>query len=98
MGRERERERVVEIIDSALPGCRYHPQGVKAVLHPIEYVVFCGMTEGDEIDKIVCLSVETDDSSLRRARTSIERTIDGESYSWNVADVLDDGTVDYAEK
>ena len=57
----------MEIIDSALPGCKYHPQDIKAVLHPIDYVVFFGMTEGDEIDKIVCLSVETDDTALRRS-------------------------------
>ncbi|MFQ5885197.1 MAG: Holliday junction resolvase-like protein [Thermoplasmata archaeon] len=97
-GRKKARKRVVDIIDSALPGCKYHPQDIKAVLHPIDYVVFCGMTEGDEIDKIARLSVETDDNSLRRVRRSIERTIDGESYSWNVARVLDDGTVNCTEK
>ncbi|UCH04645.1 MAG: hypothetical protein JSW05_00340 [Candidatus Thorarchaeota archaeon] len=32
---------------SALPGCEYHPQDIKAVLHPIDYVVFCGMTKAD---------------------------------------------------
>ncbi|UCH05955.1 MAG: hypothetical protein JSW05_06635 [Candidatus Thorarchaeota archaeon] len=41
------------MIDSALPGCKYHPQDIKAVLHPIDYVVFYGMAEGDEVDKIV---------------------------------------------
>ncbi|UCH04644.1 MAG: hypothetical protein JSW05_00335 [Candidatus Thorarchaeota archaeon] len=91
------RKRVVEIIDSALPGYKYHPQDIKAVLQPIDYVVFCGMTEGDEIDKIVYLSVETDNNSLKKFRRSIERTIDGESYSWNVARVLYDGTVNYTE-
>jgi hypothetical protein len=55
------------------------------------------MTEGDEVDKIVCFSVETDDNSLRKVRRSIERTIDAESYSWNVARVMDDGTVDHTE-
>ncbi|UCH05779.1 MAG: hypothetical protein JSW05_06335 [Candidatus Thorarchaeota archaeon] len=92
------RKRVVEIVDSALPGCKYHPQDIKAVLHPIDYVVFCGMTECDEIEKIVCFSVETDDNALKKVRRSIERTIDGKSYSWNVARVLDDGTVNCGEK
>ncbi|MFW9890209.1 MAG: Holliday junction resolvase-like protein, partial [Candidatus Thorarchaeota archaeon] len=69
-GRKRARKRVVEIIDSALPGCDYHPQDIKAVLHPIDYMVFCGMTEGDEIDKIVCLSNETDDNALKKVRRS----------------------------
>jgi predicted Holliday junction resolvase-like endonuclease len=97
-GRKRARRRVVEIIDSVLPGCEYHPQDIKAVLHPIDYVVFCGMTKGDEIDKIVCLSVETEDSSLKGVRRSIEKAIDGESYSWNVARVLDDGTVNCTDR
>jgi predicted Holliday junction resolvase-like endonuclease len=97
-GRKKARKRVVDIIDSAIPGCDYHPQDIKAVLHPIDYVVFCGMTEGDDIDKIVYLSIETDDSTLKKIRRTIENTIDGENYSWNVARVLDDGTVDCTEK
>jgi hypothetical protein len=56
------------------------------------------MTEGDDIDKIVYLSIETDDSTLKKIRRTIENTIDGENYSWNVARVLDDGTVDCTEK
>ena len=92
-GRKKARERVVEIIDSALPGCEYHPQDIKAVLHPIDYVVFCGMTEASNVEKIAFLSLETDDSSLRKVRKSIEKTIDSESYVWNMARVLDDGTI-----
>jgi len=81
-----------------LAGCRHYPHDTKAVLYPIDHVVSCGITEGDEIDKIVCLSVETDYNSLRKVRRSIERTIDGESYSWNVTRVADDGTVNCGEK
>ena len=39
-GRKKARKRVSEIIDSALPGCKYHPQDIKAVLNPIDYIVF----------------------------------------------------------
>ena len=92
-GREKARKRVIEIVDSALPGCEYHPQDIKAVLHPIDYVVFCGMTEASEVDKIAFLSLETDDSALKNVRRSIEKTIDDESYVWNVARLLDDGTI-----
>ena len=92
-GRRKARKRVIEIVDSALPGCEYHPQDIKAVLHPIDYVVFCGMTEASKVDKIAFLSLDTDDSALKNVRKSIEQTIDDESYVWNVARVLDDGTI-----
>jgi predicted Holliday junction resolvase-like endonuclease len=96
-GRKKARKRVIEIIDSALPGCEYHPQDIKAILHPIDYVVFCGMTEASKVDKIAFLSLETDDSTLKNVRKSIEKTIDDESYVWNVARVLDNGTITCGE-
>jgi len=92
-GRRQARSRVRKIVESALPGCKYHPQDIKAVMHPIDYIAFCGMTEGDRIDKIVCMSIKTDDRTLMGVRKDIERTVDSECYSWNVARVLDDGTV-----
>jgi len=92
-GRKQARRRVQRIIESALPGCKYHPQDIKALLYPIDYIAFCGMTEGSTIDKIVCLSINTDDKTLVSVRKGIERTVNSEDYSWNMARVLDDGTV-----
>ena len=56
------------------------------------------MTEGEDIERIVYLSIETEDNILKRIRASIEKTIDRESYSWNVARVLDEGIVKLTEK
>jgi len=92
-GRKKARTAVMKLVHKALPGCDYHPQDIKAILHPVDYVVFCGMTEGSSIDKIVLLSTETDDEILKRVRPSIEKTIKRQDYSWNVARVLDDGSV-----
>ena len=92
-GRKKARKAVMKLVHKALPGCDYHPQDIKAILHPVDYVVFCGMTEGSSIDKIVLLSTETDDEILKRVRPSIEKTIKRHDYSWNVARVLDDGSV-----
>ena len=51
------------------------------------------MTEGEDIERIVYLSIETEDNILKRIRRTIEKSIDRENYSWNVARVLDDGIV-----
>jgi len=83
----------MKLVRRALPGCDYHPQDIKAILHPVDYVVFCGMTEGSSIDKIVLLSTETDDEVLKRVRPSIEKTINRQQYDWNVARILEDGSV-----
>jgi len=92
-GRKLARKTVIKLVRKALPGCDYHPQDIKALLHPVDYVVFCGMTEGAKIDKIVLLSTETEDQALKRVRPSIEKAINQQQYSWNVARVLEDGSV-----
>lgn len=92
-GRKKARKSVMKLVRKALPGCEYHPQDIKALLHPVDYVVFCGMTDGRNVDKIVLLSTETDDQILKRVRPSIERTIEKQQFSWNIARILDDGSV-----
>ena len=92
-GRIKARKAVMKLARKVLPGCDYHPQDIKALLHPVDYVVFCGMTEGKNVDKVVLLSTETDDPILKRVRPSIEKTIDRQQFSWNVARVLDNGSV-----
>lgn len=87
------RTSVMKTIRKALPKCECHPQDIKALLHPVDYLVFCGMTEGSTIDRIVLLSTETEDKILKRVRPSIEQTISRQEYDWNVARVLDDGCV-----
>jgi predicted Holliday junction resolvase-like endonuclease len=97
-GRRKARKSVMKMVRKVLPGCDYHPQDIKALLHPVDYVVFCGMTEGKSVDKVVLLSTETDDKILKRIRPSIEKAINSQEYSWSVARVLDDGTVKCGEK
>jgi predicted Holliday junction resolvase-like endonuclease len=92
-GRKKARKSVMKLVRKALPGCDYHPQDIKALLHPVDYVVFCGMTEGKNVDKVVLLSTETGDKILKRIRPSIEKAINSQEYSWNVARVLEDGSV-----
>ena len=92
-GRIQARKSVIKLVRKVLPGCDYHPQDIKALLHPVDYVVFCGMTEGKNVDKVVLLSTETDDPILKRVRPSIEKTIERQQFSWNVARVLDNGSV-----
>lgn len=55
-GRQQAARSVHRILKAALPGCRYHPKDIKAILHPVDYVVFCGLAkEQSELHKIVLL-------------------------------------------
>jgi len=92
-GRKRARKAVSKFVSAALPGCTYHPQDIKALLHPVEYVVFCGMTEKEQVKEIVLLSRETDVPDIRNIRKSIEKAIDRGDYYWRVARVSEKGEV-----
>jgi predicted Holliday junction resolvase-like endonuclease len=99
---ERGRSQVPIIIrksmSSEFTSFRYNPYDIKALLHPVDFVVFNGMTEKDTVDDIVFLSKKHDDPTLQKLRQSIASTIDNGKYSWQVARVDIDGKIEYGEK
>ena len=92
-GRKKANKAMSKVVRSALPGCTYHPKDIKALLHPVDYVVFCGMTDEDKVDDVVLLSKETNERNLQSIRKSIEKAIDNGNYDWRVARVSEKGEV-----
>ena len=99
---ERGRKRVPRIIRNSLSSVftklRYNPYDIKALLHPVDFVVFDGLNNNNNLKEIVFLSKEARDTQLKILRQSIERTISKDRYNWLVARVDSNGRIEYNVK
>ena len=92
-GRIKARKTIKSLVQTALPGCQYDPKDIKAILDPIDYVVFCGMANQPKIDKIALLSKSTEIPRLIKIRHSIQSAINAEAYEWHVVRVKENGDI-----
>ena len=92
-GRKQAARDLRKIVKTALPGCKYDAKDIKALLHPIDFVAFCGMNRGNQIDKVTFLSIETKIPRLQRIRESIQTAIDKEAYEWKIIRVNNKGEI-----
>ena len=93
-GRRRAKRAVGRVVKSVLPGCRYDPKDIKAIWHPVDYMVFCGLASGtSELKKIAFLSKQTNLSRLQKIRQTIQSTIEQEAYDWQVIRITNSGDI-----
>jgi len=99
---ERGRKKVPHIVRKSLSSeftaLRYDPYDIKAILHPVDFVVFNGLDRKESLNDIVFLSRRTESQEVNTVRKSIERTIDKGDYSWQVARVDINGKIDFSVK
>lgn len=95
---ERGRAKVPSIIrkslDDKFAKLNYDPYDVKALLHPIDFVVFDGMNK-DKMKDVVLLSRKTTNKNLLQFHNGIARAVDDKAYDWKVIRVSEDGKVEY---
>jgi len=94
---ERARKKVPRLlckcIDSKIARLNYDPYDIKALLHPIDFVVFNGLNTTDELKDITFLSKETKNQALSQIRKSLLTTIKREMYDWKTARITLDGKI-----
>jgi len=95
--RERGRAQVPELVrqslDEKFAKLHYNPYDIKALLHPIDFVVFDGMTD-EEMKNVVLLSKSTSNQYLQTIHNNIARTVEDKNYDWKVVRVSQDGQVE----
>jgi len=67
---------------------------IKALLHPIDFVVFDGMNK-DKMKHVVLLSRKTTNKNLLQFHKGIARVVDDKAYDWKVVRVSEDGKIEY---
>jgi len=95
--RERGRAQVPELVrqslDEKFAKLHYNPYDIKALLHPIDFVVFDGMTD-EEMKNVVLLTKSTTNQYLQTIHSNIARTVEDKNYDWKVVRVSQDGQVE----
>ena len=96
---ERGRKKVPRLIRKCLcPEFRkleYNPYDIKAIMHPVDFIVFDGLNDKVELKNVTFLSRETSDQEQNVILESIRKTLDKKNYDWKVSRITMDGKVEF---
>lgn len=99
---ERGRRRVPALVRKSMhtqfARLKFNPYDIKALLHPVDFVVFDGLESKDKLREIVFLSKAVDHDWLNSLRSSVKEAVEQKNYNWQVARVSVDGSIEIAEK
>ncbi len=93
-GREQVPKLVKNSMDPRIVALKYDPYDIKALLHPIDFVVFDGMNKNDMKD-VVLLSRKTENPHLTTLQKGIAKAVEEKLYDWKVVRVSNDGDIKY---
>jgi len=93
---ERGRKRVPSIVRRCLCSefgkLEYDPYDIKAVMDPVDFVVFDGLNEGKEVRRVTFLTRKPS-PNMRTVTESMGKTVKQGSYGWKVARINTSGKV-----
>jgi len=97
--KQRGRKKVPQLVKKCLcPEFRelkYDPYDIKAIMHPIDFIVFDGLNQRKELRSITFLSRKAPNQEQTMIVQSINRAIDKKNYDWKVARISIDGKVSF---
>ena len=96
---ERGRKKVPSLIKKCLcpefASLNYDPYDIKALMHPVDFVVFNGLNKGRGLENVILLSRKSSYKEENLSLNSIRKTVENENYDWKVARITMDGKVDF---
>lgn len=94
----RGRAKVPQLVNASLSGTitklKYNPYDIKPINHPIDYVVYDGMSDG-KINNVIFLHKKN--SNLAELHKSIRETVKKKQYDWKVARISKQGDFEIEE-
>jgi len=84
-------------MDTQFAKLKYNPYDIKALLHPVDFIVFDGLESKEDLRQIVFLSKTVDNQQLNALRESIAKAVGEKRYNWQVARVSIDGKIEMKE-
>jgi predicted Holliday junction resolvase-like endonuclease len=91
-GRRKVVERACSCLDSSIACFNYDPYDIKALFHPVDFVVFNGLNAGDGLEDITFLARPRHGDVVQK---SVAEAVKDGSYGWKVARVSDEGGVEF---
>ena len=96
---ERGRKKVQKLIKKCLcpefKKLKYNPYDIKAIMHPVEFIVFDGLDDNVELKNVTFLSRKALSQDQNAILKSIRKVIDNKNYDWKVARISTDGEVKF---
>jgi predicted Holliday junction resolvase-like endonuclease len=93
-GRKKVEKRICKMMCSEIMQMKYNPYDIKAIWHPVDYVVFNGMNNKDKVSDITFLSRKNDDVNLNNIRKTVKECVENKKYEWMVARISTDGKME----
>ena len=72
----------------------YDPYDIKAVMDPVDFVVFDGLNEGKEVRSVTFLT-RTPSTIMRPVIDSLKKAVDSAKYDWKIARISTAGKVEF---
>ena len=95
---ERGRAKVPQLIKQCLctdfKALSYDPYEMKAVMDPVDFVVFDGLNEGKEVRNVTFLT-RTPSAIMRPMIESLKTAVNNGSYDWKVARISNAEKVEF---
>ena len=96
---ERGRRKVPILIKNCLcpefKRLNFDPYDIKALMHPVDFVVFNGLNHGLKVEDVTFLSRTPTTNAQTQILKSIRETIARKKYDWKVARITIDGEVGF---
>ena len=96
---ERGRKQVPRLINKCLSPqfrkLKYDPYDIKAIMHPVDFIVFDGLNTKEKVKNVTFLSMKTSNREQNIILESIRKTVNKKKYDWKVARITIDGKVDF---
>jgi predicted Holliday junction resolvase-like endonuclease len=84
-------------ISPKIKALKLNPHDIEAILHPIDYIAFKGMTAKDTISEILLLTQQSKNPALQALRDQVKKTIQTRSYEWKTARIDDKWNIEIEE-
>ena len=85
---------VRKALSSQIVNSKYNPYDIKVVNHPVDFVVYNGMENGN-VEDVVFL--HSKNKIMEELHKSIHKTIENKQYDWKVARVSKDGELEFED-
>jgi predicted Holliday junction resolvase-like endonuclease len=96
-GRHKVPMMIRKSMDLQFAKLEYNPYDIKALFHPVDFVVFDGMESKKHLRNIIFLSKAVNNEQLNGFRNSIQKAVEERKYDWQVARVSIDGKIEMTE-
>ncbi len=95
---ERGRNKVPVMVKNCLcpefKKLEYDPYDIKAIMDPVDFIVFDGLNQGKQVQSVTFLAKPTN-AQTHAVIGSIKTAVSKGSYDWKVARITTDGKVDF---